>query len=31
MKGWLRLAAAIDRISLVFGWIASWLVLLQRA
>ena len=29
MKGWLRLAAAIDRISLFFGWIAAWLVLLS--
>lgn len=28
MKGLLRLSEAIDRITLVFGWIASWLVLL---
>lgn len=29
MKGWLRLAAAIDRVSQFFGWIAAWLVLLS--
>jgi TRAP-type mannitol/chloroaromatic compound transport system permease small subunit len=29
MKGWLSLAAAIDRVSLFFGWIAAWLVLLS--
>ena len=29
MKGWLGLAAAIDRVSQVFGWIAAWLVLLS--
>jgi TRAP-type mannitol/chloroaromatic compound transport system permease small subunit len=27
MKGWLGVAAAIDRVSYAFGWIASWLVL----
>ena len=27
MKAWLGVAAAIDRISYAFGWIASWLVL----
>jgi TRAP-type mannitol/chloroaromatic compound transport system permease small subunit len=27
MNGWLRLSAAIDRVSYAFGWIASWLVL----
>jgi TRAP-type mannitol/chloroaromatic compound transport system permease small subunit len=27
MKGLLRLSEAIDRVSLLFGWIASWLVL----
>jgi TRAP-type mannitol/chloroaromatic compound transport system permease small subunit len=29
MQGWLRLAAAIDRVSHFFGWIAAWLVLLS--
>ena len=28
MKGLLRLAGAIDRISHFFGWVAAWLVLL---
>jgi TRAP-type mannitol/chloroaromatic compound transport system permease small subunit len=29
MSGWLKLAAAIDRVSQFFGWIAAWLVLLS--
>jgi TRAP-type mannitol/chloroaromatic compound transport system permease small subunit len=29
MKGWLSLAAAIDRVSHFFAWIAAWLVLLS--
>ncbi len=29
MGTWLRLSAAIDRVSHAFGWIASWLVLLS--
>jgi TRAP-type mannitol/chloroaromatic compound transport system permease small subunit len=29
MKGWLRVATAMDRVSLLFGWIAAWLVLLS--
>jgi TRAP-type mannitol/chloroaromatic compound transport system permease small subunit len=29
MKRWLGLAAAIDRVSRFFGWIAAWLVLLS--
>lgn len=28
MKGLLRLSGGIDRISMVFGWVAAWLVLL---
>ena len=27
MKGWLRFAAGMDRVSLFFGWVAAWLVL----
>jgi TRAP-type mannitol/chloroaromatic compound transport system permease small subunit len=29
MKGWLRFAAGVDRISLFFGWVAAWLVLVS--
>jgi TRAP-type mannitol/chloroaromatic compound transport system permease small subunit len=29
MRNWLRVAGAIDHVSLFFGWIAAWLVLLS--
>ena len=29
MKAWLRLAAAMDRVSRFFGWVAAWLVLVS--